>query len=260
MADLSAELIGSPHTLSQSIEDGMHRCLAPIAMCAIVTMVPFDHLAAAAGYGTLEGIVTLDGEAVPEPTLIRNTTDPEACGSSHTLEDMVVSRDNLGIRYAIVALADVPAKVTPPAAPERLVLNNVDCTFSPHASVLTVGSTIEAVNSDALLHNVHLYGAARANIALPSRGLRVEKILTTPGLIVVKCDVHGWMQAFVRVDSHPFHAVSNADGHFRIPDIPAGTHDLEIWHEKLGRQRKTIRIEGGKTRQIQVEYALEGRH
>ncbi len=206
--------------------------------------------------GALEGVVRLVGPDVPPPTPVENTTDPAVCGRMQTLEDLLVSAEGGGIQNVIIALEKPPEVATP--SPSRLVLDNRECRFVPHVSVLTVGSTIEASNSDALLHNVHLYGAAQANIALPFRGLRVEKTVTTPGLIVIKCDVHGWMQAFVRVDSHPFHAVSDADGHFRIPDIPAGTHDLEIWHEKLGRQRKTIRIEGGRTMQIQVEYALQG--
>ena len=190
----------------------MRRCAAPITMCAIVTMVPFGHLAAAVGHGTLEGVVTLVAEAVPEPTLIRNTTDPEACGSNHTLEDLVVAPDNLGIRYAIVALADVPAMEVPTAAPERLVLDNVGCSFSPHASVLTVGSTIEAVNSDPILHTVHVYGALEANLSLPVEGARRTRVLDHPGMLIVKCDVHAWMQAFIRVDEHPFHAVSDSRG------------------------------------------------
>ncbi len=176
------------------------------------------------------------------------------CGKSQTLEDLLVSQGG-GIRNVIVALANVPRIPTPP--PAHLVLDNRDCRFVPHVSVLTVGSTIEATNSDALLHTVHLYGAVRANIALPFKGLEVERMAARPGMIVVKCDVHGWMQAFIRVDNHPFHAVTDPDGHFRIPDIPAGTYDLEIWHERLGRQRKTIRVEASKTQHIDVEYTLK---
>ena len=208
----------------------------------------------ARGLGALEGFVRLVGPEVPEPTRVENTTDPGVCGESQTLEDLLVS-EGRGIRNVIVALEDVPGVPTPP--PARLVLDNRECRFVPHVSVLTVGSTIETTNSDPLLHTTHLYGAVKANIALPSKGLAVEKTAARPGMIVVKCDSHGWMQAFIRVDTHPFHAVTDPDGHFRIPDIPAGSHDLEIWHEKLGRQRKTIRIEAGKTKHIDVEYALK---
>ena len=230
-----------------------------IVLVSVILAVGLSAAAAAdeSPLGALEGVVRLVGQEVPPPTQVENTTDPAVCGRMQTLEDLLVSAEGGGIQNVIIALENLSGVAAP--SPARLVLDNRGCRFVPHVSVLTVGSTIEAVNSDALLHNVHLYGAARANIALSSKGLRVERTVTRRGMIVVKCDVHGWMQAFVRVDTHPFHAVTSADGHFRISDIPAGTHDLEIWHEKLGRQRKTIRIEGGRTTHMQVEYALEGR-
>ncbi len=205
------------------------------------------------GLGALEGVVRLGGRERPGPTRVENTTDPAICGESQTLEDLLVSEGG-GIQNVLVAVRGVPRIPNPP--PARLVLDNRECRFVPHVSVLTVGSTIETTNSDSLLHTVHLYGAVKANIALPSKGRAVERTVTRPGMIVVKCDVHGWMQAFIRVDNHPFHAVTDADGQFRIPDIPAGTYDLEIWHERLGRQRKAIRVETGKTQHIDVEYAL----
>ena len=78
-------------------------------------------------------------------------------------------------------------------------------------------------------------------------------------MIIVKCDVHGWMQAFIRVDAHPFHAVTDVNGYFRIADVPPGTYRLEIWHEKLGPQEETIRIEATETQTIQVEYSYDSR-
>ena len=196
------------------------------------------------------------GPEVPQPTRVENTTDPAVCGRMQTLDDLLVSVAGRGIQNVIVALEDTWALEIPTPLPVRLVLDNRDCRFVPHVGVLTVGSTIEATNSDPLLHNVHLYGALKANIALPFQGLAVERTVAEPGMIIVKCDVHGWMQAFIRVDSHPFHAVTDQDGHFRIPGIPAGTHKLETWHEKLGRRRKAIHIEAGKTERIEVEYSL----
>ena len=206
--------------------------------------------------GVLEGVVTLSGEDIPEPTRIENTTDPELCGRRHTLEDLVVSADNRGVRNVILALADVPPEKVPLLEAKDLVLDNVDCRFVPHASVLTVGSTVEAVNSDPILHTTHFYGAVERNIALPVKGVRIKRRVDAAGMIVIKCDVHGWMQAFIRVDAHPYHAVSDASGWFRIGNIPPGSYTLEAWHEKLGSQEITVRIEGGETEHMEVDYAL----
>jgi hypothetical protein len=207
------------------------------------------------GLGALEGLMRLAGDEVPSSTCVENATDPVICGRTKTLEDLLVSASNRGIQNVIVALTDVPRQKIPLRRPGRLVLDNRECRFVPHASVLTVGSTVEATNSDPVLHTTHLYGAIEANIALPFEGSSVTRVIDKPGIIVIRCDVHGWMQAFIRVDDHPFHAVSDATGSFRIENIPAGTYHLEAWHEKLGLQNKTVRIEARKTERIEMEYS-----
>lgn len=212
--------------------------------------LPMDH-------GTLEGFVRLTGNAVPQLTYIENTTDPKVCGRLQTLEDLLVSTKTRGIQNVIVALKDVPVSNSPANHVSRLVLDNRECKFIPHVSALTVGSTIQALNSDPTLHNVHFYGALAANIALPFKGIQAIRKVNKPGMVIVKCDVHGWMQAFIRVDSHPFHAVTDEKGYFSIPDIPAGTYSVEIWHERLGQQQKTIHIKSTKTERIEVEYSLD---
>ncbi len=206
--------------------------------------------------GTLEGAVKWVGESLPEPTRIQNTTDPQVCGRGHTLEDFLVSPRTGGIAHVIVSLTGVPREKVPPFEPGHLTLDNVDCRFSPHASVLTVGSTIEAVNSDPVLHTTHFYGALEVNVSLPIEGARSARTASQPGLVLVKCDIHGWMQAFIRVDPHPFHAVTDTEGSFQIPGIPAGSYELEIWHEKLGPQSRSVRIEDGKTERVEIEYPL----
>lgn len=213
--------------------------------------------------GSLEGLVRLLGEGIPTATVVENTTDPEECGRVHSLEDLLVSARNRGIQNVILSLTGVGAEseVAPEKVPEfksdRLVMDNVECRFSPHVAVLTVGSTLEALNSDRVLHTTHLYGPIESNIALPFQGSRVGKVLEKPGMIIVKCDVHGWMQAFVRVDPHPFHAVSDSEGRFKIEGIPPGDYDLEVWHEKLGRQQLKVQVAAGRTETVELEFAFE---
>ena len=75
------------------------------------------------------------------------------------------------------------------------------------------------------------------------------------GIYSVKCDVHGWMQAYIRVDDHPYHAVTDARGKFRIEGIPPGTYTLELWHERLGPMEQEVTIpETGHT-SIDIEYS-----
>lgn len=207
-----------------------------------------------AGVGSIEGVVLWAGEEVPKPTRVENETDPEVCGRVHALDDLVVAPEGRGIRNAIVALVDVPEKAIPRVEPGRLVLDNTGCRFSPHAAVSLAGSTLEAFNGDPILHTTHLYGPAELNVSLPVKGARSARQLDRPGLYLVRCDIHGWMQAVVRVDVHPFHAVTDERGAFRIDGVPEGRYRLEVWHEKLGSQETEVAVEGGTTAAVKFEY------
>ena len=109
-------------------------------------------------------------------------------------------------------------------------------------------------NSDKVLHTVHAYFAASFNVALPPGGPGEERRLQKPGLVQLRCDAHGWMNAFLRVDRHPFHAVTDVRGRFAIPGIPPGRYTLKAWHERLGEREVAVDLKPGEELQVQVRY------
>ena len=146
--------------------------------------------------GTLQGTVRWNGTEVPQPTAVPKATGADKCGRLHKSRDPSVSDRGGGVHNVIVTLVDVPVGTAPPPPPGRLLLDNIDCGFSPRVAVLTVGSLFEMHNSDPTLHLVHLQGSIEANIALPLQGMTANRTLKRTGMFVVKCDVHRWMQAF----------------------------------------------------------------
>ena len=77
----------------------------------------------------------------------------------------------------------------------------------------------------------------------PIQGMKTTHVFTKKEVLVpFKCDVHGWMNAYVGVMDHPFFAVSDADGRFEIKGLPAGTYTIEAIHEKLGAVTQTVTI------------------
>ena len=201
----------------------------------------------------LQGRVIVGDMELPAATEVQNTTDPEDCGETHSLENIIVSAEG-GLKNAIVAVKNVslPDSYQPPAS--TLVLENRNCRFQPHVAVLTTGSTIEAVNKDPFYHSVHLYGLKQLNVALGPFRSKVVKLPNRPGYVIVKCDVHGWMQAFVRVDKHPFHAVTGEDGRFQIEGVPPGPHTLEVWHEFLGPMEYDVTVDPDSNLPVTIAY------
>ena len=209
-----------------------------------------------ASAGAIEGVVRFIGSEIPAPTRIENTTDPEICGRGQTLEEIVVSAEDQGVQHAIISIGDMPETAIPRVEPETLVLDNSECRFSPHAAVMVAGSTLEAINSDPLLHTTHLYGPAELNISLPAKGARSARRLERAGLYTVRCDVHGWMQAVIRVDLHPYHAVTDESGAFRIDGVAPGRYTLEAWHERLGTREREVEVEAATTTTVIIEYSM----
>jgi plastocyanin len=207
--------------------------------------------------GTVKGSIVFTGSEIPEPTMIVNTTDPLVCGAEVSKRDLEVSPTNKGIRHVLVWLEDVklPEGYSPPR--QNLVLDNRNCQFEPHAAVTTVGSTVEATNSDDVFHTTNLYGPVTENMPLVAKGSSQKTVVRRAGTIQVKCDKHGWMQAFIRVDPHPFHAVTDANGEFSIANVPAGTYKLKAWHEVFYGQDLEVTVTPDETVTLEIKYPSE---
>jgi plastocyanin len=207
--------------------------------------------------GTLEGTVRVEGDGEILPTPVANTTDPDICGRTQSLEDMLVDARTRSVANAIAALVDLPDSMRGPAGvPQRLVIDNRGCRFVPHVAVAALGDTLVAQNSDPVFHTTHYYGPLESNVALTEPGRSVPNVVTQAGIITILCDLHGWMRGYIRVDDHRFHDVSDERGRFRIRGIPPGSHTIEIWHERLGTRRLRVEIEAGRTTRIEVDLPM----
>jgi plastocyanin len=209
---------------------------------AQATAAPEDKPAAKGGpSGTLNGTIVFSGDEIPPLTMVPIQTDPQICekhgkDGMYSLEDYVIDPKTKGIRYVIVNLKSDSIRKWPHTPKQNVVIDNRNCRFEPHVALATVGSIIDVKNSDEVYHTTHLYGPGgyQFNPGLPTKGQSEQTQLTRPGMYIIKCDRHGWMSAFLRVDDHPFHAITDEQGRFEITGIPPGTHQVEVFHEKFG--------------------------
>jgi plastocyanin len=202
-----------------------------------LVLVALLSLAAPAGAGEVTGVVRYAG---PEPAAepLRATKDRSTCGEAVADDSLVVSGGLL--MNAVVSVGAIPG-VEP--RPVTVVLDQIKCRFTPRVLTAPVGSTVDVVNSDPVLHNAHGWNgkATVFNVPMPMEGQRAPKPLRKPGLVKVGCDVHAWMTAWIWVAEGPA-AVSAADGSYRLTGLPPGSYTVKVWHERLGEQTAQVAV------------------
>jgi hypothetical protein len=195
--------------------------------------------------GTLSGTLTYDGIAGPLKFL-NISKDKTICGKEPHHDESLMVGENKGLKNVVISLQGVTGDTD--ALGTEFTLNQSGCVFTPHVQLLPAGVAIKVFNNDGILHNIHTFSKKNPaiNIAQPKFIKKIERSFKSAEIIPLKCDVHGWMQAFVVVVDHPYHAVTAADGSYAITGIPLGTYQVELWHETLGltTQEVVITAEG----------------
>jgi len=215
--------------------------------------------AVATGGATVTGKVTLAGNP---PAMENMKMDADNyCKTNHPtpVKSQEVVVNNGGVQWALVYVkSGLPAGNTYPVPAEPVMLDQQGCMYTPHVFGVRAGQKVKIVNSDSTLHNIHPLPAVNAqfNIGMPIKGMTQEKVFDKPELppFHIKCDVHKWMSSYCGVFAHPFFAVTDADGNYKLTGLPAGTYVIESWQEKFGPQDQTVTVTGSDAKTADFSY------
>jgi plastocyanin len=219
--------------------------------------------AAAAGAGTITGTVVYEGK-VPNLRPLSVAAEPMCAKKHETVpnEALVLGPGNAMANILVRVVSGLPAGKTWPAPKEPVVMAQEGCQYVPHVMGIMVGQPFKVLNDDGVLHNVHALPRVNRpfNMAMPpTRKEATETFAKEEGMFTIKCDVHPWMQAHIGVFGHPFFAVTKTDGRFTIANLPAGTYELEAWHEKLGTRKATVTVGASDTKQVSFKFSPPAR-
>jgi plastocyanin len=194
-------------------------------------------VAVPAAAGELKGTAHFSG-APPSAPPLKATRDQNVCGQ--TLPDESVEVSNGSLANVVVTVKG--GSIQKPA-PTTITLDQHDCRYQPHVQAAPAGSTLQILNSDPMLHNIHGYLGTQTlfNMAMPIKGQKLPKPLPRAGLVHIKCDVHSWMNGYVVVTDGPY-AVTAKDGSYEIKDLPPGTYTVTAWQEKLGEKTAQVTV------------------
>ena len=116
--------------------------------------------------------------------------------------------------------------------------------FTPHILPVLAGTTVEWPNHDDIFHNVFSDSDTKKFDLDLYKGNPPEKRVTfdKAGKVDVYCSIHANMHCVVLVMENPYFAMTDADGHFTIPNVPAGKYKLKAWHERLPADEREITV------------------
>jgi hypothetical protein len=205
-------------------------------------------------FAQITGTVKLDGKA-PEmkPIDMSGVKDCAARHADPVPEETVVASDKGELKNVIVYLKTEEGQtVAGDASKEPAVLDQEGCMYTPHVVAMMAGQTLVIKNSDPFMHNVHslaevnpAFNQAQPNV--DKDGIKVDNI-KSPEVFHVKCDVHGWMSAYVGVFDTPYFATTGDDGKYTIKadQLPDGEYTFVAWHEKFGKNEQKVTVKDHK--------------
>ncbi len=147
---------------------------------------------------------------------------------------------------AVVYVAAISGK-TFPAPAGHANIDQLNLVFHPHVLAVQEGTTVDFLNSDAVLHNVFSPDACadKFNLGTWPKGQTKSYTFKKECATSLLCKVHPEMEAFVVVVPTPYFATTKADGSYAIASVPDGSYTVKVWHPKLKGTEKAVSVSGG---------------
>ena len=223
------------------------RCRA-LAAASMVCLCFATVATAADEWGTIEGQFVFEGD-VPElkPLVAKGdqaVKDAAVCAANGVPdESLIVNSESKGIANICLYIRKAPKKIHPDlkeSAEAEIVFDQKGCQFLPHALILRTDQTVLVKSGDPISHNTHThpFRFKSENLVISANDrkgvpLQITKSQLATPPVKVTCDIHPHMVAWWMVSDHPYVAITDDDGKFKIENLPAGKHKFRVWHERL---------------------------
>jgi plastocyanin len=154
-----------------------------------------------------------------------------------------------GVSGESVVYVDVVAGKTFPAPTAHPLIDQKGMTFTPHITVVQVGTTVDFQNSDSVAHNVFWTSVGgnkklTHNLGTWPKGEKRSFKFDNPGAVPLLCNVHPEMAGYIVVSPTPYFATTDKSGEYKIENVPDGSYTVAAWHEGAKNQSKPVTVAG----------------
>ena len=223
--------------------------LATLATAGLAQSGAYQEIDVPANAGKLSGRITYSGTEIEVPS-IQVTKDHETCGHGYRAPRQLRVADDRALADCVVQIRNIRAGK--PWEPEfdNGKIYQIDCTFQPYVQIIHDTAQVEIHNFDPLLHNIHAYEVFKKtrrsmfNFAQPQAG-QVDTIdlnFRRGNVLMIDCNAHNWMSAWVYTSPTPYLNVTSIDGRFNIDAIPPGKYEFVVWHPLLGEKTAALSV------------------
>ncbi len=150
------------------------------------------------------------------------------CAAAATLRIRVLDLAGRPLKDAVVYA--VPDSPLPSTKPRTAIIDQVHRQFAPQVNVVQVGTYVDFPNSDNILHSVYSFSPAKTFVLRLYAGRTEPPIrFDKPGIVVMGCQIHDSMIAWLLVVNTPYFGKTGADGSVVLRHLRVGHYRVHAW-------------------------------
>jgi plastocyanin len=149
-----------------------------------------------------------------------------------TVEATVSAPNGNPLEDAVIVLEPLSA-VSHTSNRKPVTIEQRDREFVPYVTVIQTGTAVEFPNRDLIKHHIYSFSPPKIfEIKLYAGKPGQPVVFDKPGEVVLGCNIHDWMEAYILVVNSPYFGKSGSDGKASISNVPAGRYQLRLWHPR----------------------------
>jgi plastocyanin len=170
-----------------------------------------------------------------------------ACMDAPAASVEAAVKDAKGAPLENAVIWAIPKGEPAPRIKRDAAIEQLNKPFIPLVSVVQTGTAVRFPNRDEIRHHVYSFSSAKVfEIKLYAGTPAAPIVFDKPGEVVLGCNIHDHMIAYLLVVDSPWFAKANKEGVAHIEGLPAGEYDIYAWHFSQGArpEPRPVKLDG----------------
>lgn len=135
------------------------------------------------------------------------------------------------VKDAVVYATNLDKNAPLPHLNRTAVMDQQNEEFVPYVLPIQAGTTVYFPNKDNIRHHVYsLFPPKKFELMLYKNSPAAPVLFDQSGVVVLGCNIHDWMVAYIFVLDTPWFAKTGEDGKAELRNLPHGSYEVRVWH------------------------------